>query len=80
MKKLADGRIFTGEQALKVGLIDELGSLEDAIRIAAELSGIEGEPAIVSKKDRFSLINVLRGPKELIGDVPCVKLKYVFAP
>jgi len=80
VKKLADGRIFTGEQALEVGLIDELGSLEDAVRIAAEMSGIKGEPVVVSKKDRFSFMNLLRGPKELIGDVPSVKLKYVFVP
>jgi protease-4 len=80
VKTLADGRIFTGEQALKVGLIDELGSLEDAIRVAGELSGIEGKPVVVSKKDRFSFMDLLRGPKELIGDIPSVKLKYVFVP
>jgi len=80
VKRLADGRIFTGEQALAAGLIDELGSLEDAVRIAAELSGIEGEPVVVSKKERFSFINLLRGPKELIETIPSVKLKYVFVP
>jgi protease-4 len=80
VKKLADGRIFTGEQAIAVGLIDELGSLEDAVRIAAELSGIEGEPVVVSKKEHFSFLNLLRGPKELIGTVSSVKLKYVFLP
>lgn len=80
VKDLADGRIFTGEQALQVGLIDELGSLEDAVRIAAQLSGIEGEPVVVSKKDRFSLMNLLKGPQELIETLPSVRLKYVFVP
>jgi protease-4 len=80
VKKIADGRVFTGEQALKVGLIDELGSLEDAVLSAAQLSGIEGEPVVVSKKERFSFLNLLRGPKELIENLPFVRLKYVFVP
>lgn len=82
VKKIADGRIFTGEQALKIGLIDELGNIEDAIKTAAELSGIKGEPVIVSKKERISLINLLRDkiPKELTDIAPTVKLKYLFVP
>ena len=80
VKKIADGRVFTGEQALEVGLIDELGSLEDAIQSAAELAGIEGEPVVVSKKERFSLLNFLKGPKELLENIPSVSLKYVFVP
>jgi protease-4 len=80
VKKIADGRVFTGEQALTVGLIDELGSLEDAVHRAAQLSGIEGEPVIVSKKERFSFLDFLKGPKELIENFPSVRLKYVFVP
>ncbi|OGW37358.1 MAG: multidrug transporter [Nitrospirae bacterium RBG_13_39_12] len=80
VKQIADGRIFTGEQALKAGLIDELGTLEDAIQSAAKLSGIKGEPVVVSKKESFSLINLLRGPKELIGVIPSVKIKYLYSP
>ena len=80
VKQIADGRIFTGEQALKAGLVDELGDLEDAVQTAAKLSGIKGEPVVVGKKDRFSLINLLRGPKELLGMVPAVNVKYLFVP
>jgi protease IV len=82
VKKIADGRIFTGEQALKAGLVDELGNLEDAVKSAAKLSGIKGEPVVVSKKERFSFVNLLRGsmPKELFDVVPSVKVKYLFAP
>jgi protease-4 len=82
VRKIADGRIFTGEQAIKAGLIDELGNLEDAVQVAAKLSGIKGEPVIVSKKERFSLINLLRGkiPKELTDFFPAVKVKYLFTP
>lgn len=82
VKKIADGRIFTGEQALKAGLIDELGNLEDAVHAAARLSGIKGEPVVISKKERFSLINLLRGtiPKELTDILPTVKVKYLYSP
>lgn len=82
VEKIADGRVFTGEQALKVGLIDELGNLEDAVQAAAKLSGIKGEPAIVSKKERFSIIDLIRErvPKELADIMPTVKLKFLYTP
>ncbi len=41
IKEVADGRIMTGAQAKEVGLVDELGDLDDAINIAAELAGIK---------------------------------------
>ncbi len=46
VRRLADGRIYTGEQALKVGLIDEVGNFYRAVEIAGELAGIEGEPKL----------------------------------
>jgi len=82
VKKLADGRIFTGKQAVGIGLVDELGNLEDAIKVAAKLSGIKGEPGVVSKKEKFSFMDIVRGnlPKELSDIFPTVKLKYYFSP
>lgn len=82
VKKIADGRIFTGKQALAAGLVDELGNLEDAIKAAAKLSGIKGEPEVVSKKEKLSFMELLRGkfPKELSDFFPAVKMKYVFSP
>lgn len=82
IKELADGRIFTGRQALEIGLVDELGSLEDAINVAAKRAGIKGEPEVVSKKESFSIIDILRGkfPKELSDVLPSVKIKYMLAP
>ena len=47
LDRVADGRILTGQQALKVGLADNLGDLQDAIDLAAELAGIEGEPDVI---------------------------------
>ncbi|MGB0388190.1 MAG: signal peptide peptidase SppA [Ardenticatenaceae bacterium] len=47
VRQIADGRIYTGRQALENGLVDELGNLEDATAKAAELGGISGEPRII---------------------------------
>ena len=43
--KIADGRIFTGEQALALKLVDQIGTIDDAVRTAGRLGGIKGEPA-----------------------------------
>jgi protease-4 len=47
VREIADGRIYTGKQAIELGLVDELGNLPEAIDRAAELGGIEGEPRLV---------------------------------
>ena len=44
---LVDGRIFTGRQALEEGLIDELGSLPDAVRYTAQLIGAGDDPELL---------------------------------
>jgi protease-4 len=82
VRKIADGRVFTGEQAVKAGLVDELGDLEDAVKAAGKLSGIKGEPVVITKKEKFSFFNLLRDevPKELKDLFPSVKVKYFFAP
>jgi len=46
VRKLADGRIYTGNQAKQLGLVDELGNMYDAIDGAAALAGIAGKPEI----------------------------------
>lgn len=89
VKKLADGRIFTGRKAVELKLVDELGNLEDAINAAAKLAGIIGEPEVVSKKDKFSIIDLLSGkmPREFAELFPVVKelfptmkIKYMLSP
>ena len=49
---IADGRIFSGEQALALGLVDELGNLEDTIEMAAQMAGVKGKPAVVYPRKR----------------------------
>lgn len=45
VREFADGRVFTGEQALEFGMVDRLGSEEDARRWAAELGGLDPDKA-----------------------------------
>ena len=80
IKKLADGRIFTGKKALELGLIDELGNMEDAIMLAGELTGIEGEPEVVTRKEKFSIFELLKGqlPEKIFGSAfSGIQLKYL---
>ena len=84
--KYANGRVFTGLQAKEYGLVDSLGTFEDAIRITSKMAGIEGEPRIVREKKRFSFFEEMLGSK--IEDVTDIKgklfdepiLQYKFAP
>ncbi len=55
VQALADGRIFTGRQAKASKLVDELGDLDDAIQLAADMAGIEGEPKVIEPRRRFSI-------------------------
>ncbi len=56
---LADGRVYTGQDALELGLVDELGTLETAVDAAEELSGVED--ARVRNVNRPSLVRLLLG-------------------
>ena len=46
VRAVADGRIFSGEQAKVAGLVDELGGLQDAVNLAAVRAGVTGEPRV----------------------------------
>lgn len=48
IRKIADGRILSGEQAKAAKLVDRLGTLQDAIEEAGRLSGIKGEPEVIA--------------------------------
>jgi len=59
VRTIADGRIYTGRQALELGLVDAIGLQDDAIEKAVELGGIEGEPRIIKLEATPSLIDIL---------------------
>jgi protease-4 len=57
---IADGRIFSGEQARDLGLVDEMGNLEDTIDMAARIAGIKGKPVVIyPRKRKPSLLDYL---------------------
>jgi protease-4 len=61
VRELADGRVYTGEQALEQGLLDELGTLDDAIARAGELGGITGEPRVIELRREPTLLDLFSG-------------------
>lgn len=57
--QIADGRILTGEQAKQLGLVDQMGNLQDTIDTTAKMVGIEGKPNVIFQKKRLSLWELL---------------------
>ena len=62
IKPLADGKVWTGEQAMPLKLIDQIGDFRAAVEDTAKSVGIKGEPTIVRpEKDRKSVLDLLFG-------------------
>lgn len=63
---LADGRVFTGDQAVSLRLVDTIGTYEDAVGLAARLAGIRGKPTIVREhKHRPTFFDVIFGQSKV---------------
>lgn len=64
--KIADGRVFTGQQAKELGLIDLLGTYSDAVDLAADVVGLTGKPHVVTerRRRRMTLFDLLFGDLE----------------
>ncbi len=77
VRKIADGRIFSGEQAKEYGLIDELGNFHDAIRLAASLAKMDEElPNLVyPPEESKSMLGMLVGmnPRRILGNLSLSK-------
>jgi len=83
LKKLADGRIFSGRMAIQNKLADELGGLEEAIELAKKLSGLEDtKPKIVTYKGKVRLARLLgmfsKSPLEKITDLENTQMKILY--
>lgn len=66
VSKLADGRIFTGEEALRLGLVDELGNFQDAVNLAVKMAGLVGRVRLIyPKKKDFWWKDILKGKSPL---------------
>ena len=62
VRALADGRVWTGQQALALKLVDQIGDFEAAVKDTAKEVGIKGEPSLVRPaKDRHSLLELVFG-------------------
>lgn len=78
---LADGRIFSGQQAFRHKLVDHLGNLPDAILAAGRLANITGQPKTTQIKQKPSLLEQLLDIRGLLGlstlqMTPSVSLRY----
>lgn len=60
VRAIADGRIFTGQQALALKLVDQMGDLSDSIQLAGSLAGIKGKPAIIEKRKKIPFFEYLK--------------------
>jgi protease-4 len=82
VRAIADGRIYSGNQARKVGLVDDIGDLEYAISVAAKMAGIKGEPEVISKKEKNTWLELLKGeiPESFMKYAPNLELKYQYMP
>ena len=61
VEAIADGRIFTGVQAKKLGLIDALGNFHDATKMAAEMVGLKGEPELIYPEKKHAFLEYFFG-------------------
>jgi len=81
VRAFADGRIFTGRQALRLGLVDTLGTFEEAKLIAAARCGIKGEPRLIRPPRRYDFVmrKLLEATtEELLGGLKFPRLRYMY--
>lgn len=65
LRGIADGRVFTGEEAMSLKLVDKLGNLDDAVNVAARLAHIKGKPStLYPKKHKNTLLDLLTNTSE----------------
>jgi protease-4 len=72
LKQLADGRFFTGRQAQKLGLVDDLGDMGYAVRLAGKLAGVKGLPELVypsKKKASYWELLLEQAASKLVGEL-----------
>ena len=86
INRIADGRIMTGQQALKLNLIDEVGGLEKTIDLLAKKIGIVGKPKVIEKKEKLPFLGwLLQGRlsnrlAEAFIPSPQPRLQYLWFP
>jgi len=75
--ELADGRIYTGQEAINLGLVDRIGGFAEAIKLAAELGGIKGEPKLYyPRKTKMWFMRLVEEAKSTVEDLTRVSVEY----
>jgi protease-4 len=64
IKKIAEGRVWTGEAAKELGLVDELGGLDKALEIAVQKAGVESYSVINFPSPENPILSLLEQSKE----------------
>jgi len=80
VRELAEGRLYTGEEAVDLGLVDRIGTYGDALSIAARMGGISGEPRVVRRQPQRSLAEKFLGRYARaipVGREERIALKYI---
>lgn len=67
VESIAEGQIYTGKQAKKLKLIDEIGGKDQALDIAAKLGGIHGPYKVITMKSSQSFSDILNTLSSKIG-------------
>lgn len=82
-EKIAQGQVFTGRQAKNLGLIDEIGNFQDAVRLAGKLAGIPGEPKVIELPKPFPRIlgifssHFMTNPLQDLMNENSIRLEYI---
>lgn len=85
VEALADGRIFTGEESKKMGLVDRLGNLEDAIEWAGRMGGIKGKiTTVYAKEKKYPFLKYITesSAKAIFKNIlkPVLTASYLYSP
>jgi len=80
VRHLADGRIFTGLTAKKLGLVDRIGTFQEALEDMMRELNLKERPTLVYAKRRFSLLKLLLGDTsyDLHFGMDTNSLRYLF--
>lgn len=85
LKNIAQGQIYTGIQAKRLGLVDDLGDLQDTIEIVKKDLNIQGTPIIIIHEKKQSILSLLNFKSNipelnLLNNLKPVKLEYIMIP
>ncbi len=85
LKQIAQGQVYTGIDAKKLGLVDEIGGFQDVVNLIKKDLNLKGKPRIITHEKEKSLLSLLEG-KSLVAqlkeasNLSPMKLEYILQP